>query len=335
MRWQTQERYIRNMLAQQLQIPVVGKVFFAVPAGSSSSLYEEWARSEMDIPAELLFAGSQGPALAFGATTANRNDVVLVFPGNYDLTSELAWNKSNTHLMGLGGPAQGNDYGESNNSIYTDSADVNYAVNVTGNHCQFRNIDFTNCAADADALAGLLLNGYACRFAGVSFQGVMNATADGVENAALAIAGLASNYYFEDCHIGNNMWRTRTAALSGQVNYIATAYPYPQHGIFRNCQFVVWSETSTVGMIRLADGDCMGMLHIFDRCIFHNVSTSWAVTLASVFVQKQQVRTSTIALFDCFAIGFDEYTADDTGTRYQTNNPAAAATGGIGAEATS
>jgi len=334
MRWQTQERYLRNLLAQAFGIPVLGQIHFAVPAGSSTSLYEEWARTEMDIPANLLFTGSQAPALAFNACSANRNDVVLVFPGNYALTSELAWSKAQTHLMGLGGPAQGNDYGESNNSIYTETADVNYAVNVTGNHCRFLNIDFTNCAADADGLAGLLLNAYACQFKDCSFQGVLNSTQDAAANASLHIAGLASNYRFEDCHIGNNMWRTRTAALSGALSYIATAYPYPQHGIFRRCQFVVWSETSTVGIVRLADGNCMGMLHIFDRCLFHNVSTSWAVTLASVFVREEQVRTSTIALQDCFSIGCDEWQVGDTGTQFQTNNANAEASGGLGAEAT-
>ncbi len=308
--------------------PGIGQVHYLVRANSA---YYSWLRDDLKIhPALIHFDVPSGE----NALTANRNDCLLVCPGSHVVTAEIAWDKSNTHILGLGGPAQGNDYGESNNSIYTITVDVAYALNVTGNHCIFKNIDFTNGAADIDALAGLKLDGYACRFDGCSFQGVLNATADGAENAALAIAGNASNYHFENCHIGNNMWRTRTAAGSGQLNYIATGYPYPQHGIFRQCQFVVWSETSTVGMVRCADGDSMGMLHLYDNCLFHNVSTSWANTLAAVFVEAAQARTSTIALKDCFAIGFDEYHVSDYGTRFQTNNPASAAGGGLGAEAT-
>lgn len=315
MRWQTQEQYLRMILARQLDIPMLGKIFYAVPQGSSTSLYEEWARNELDIPAELLFTGALAPAQAFEACSGYRNDVVCVFPGAYDIDTELAWSKHNTHLVGMGGPNTFGDWSEPNVVIYSDNVACASVITVTGANCQFLNFTAQNYGNNAACLTAFTLNKYGCRFKNVSFQGVMTAGNDDVVAAAsLYIAADGMYPIFEKCVIGQNVWDVREGALSGMLRFTGTTVG-PYGGEFRNCRFLSRSDTATVAMVVLPANQSIGGTWLFDNCSFENFALNWVVNLNQVFYDACGT-THSIILHHCNAVGFGEWQNADAGNNY-------------------
>ena len=319
MRWQTQEQYLRMILAQQLEIPMLGKIFYAVPQGSSTSLYEEWARTELDIPAELLFTGALAPAQAYEACSGYRNDVVCVFPGAYDIDTSLDWTKENTHLVGMGGPNTRADYSEKNCVIYTDTTAIDYTIHLTGNHCQFLNVGINNAGANAGNFSPLYVNGYGNLFKNVGLIGNLAAQQLADDDcASLHIGTLAHNCKWINCDIGEDCWGARSAAKSGQVSFIGSN---PNGGLFKGCFFRSQSVTATVAMITTYKG-AAGTTHIgrgwvFDNCIFHNWGGDGSASgteMNQVFDLDADSGTITnwpINLHNCSAFGYDEWSDED------------------------
>jgi hypothetical protein len=306
----------------------MGKVFFCYKAGTQ---YEDWFHNEMDIPAELMFEGNTAPLQAHDSTTADRNDVILLAPGAYALTAELAYDKDRTHLVGLAGPRTWNDYSEYGVSIYTTTANVAETVDCTADFSQFHGINFTNNCADADNLAAFNLDSYGCIFKGCSFDGAMNTTQDVAAAAALYIDSLGCQALFEDCRIGDNSWWTRDQANSGQMSFVGTN---SYGNVWRRCHFLMSSETADCALVRTAVGNSCQKDHVFDGCFFINQSVNWANTLSRVFYFTPSPVTAQFVLMNCIAVGFTEWQSNDTGTLFTTNMPAGNAAGGLAVEAT-
>jgi hypothetical protein len=326
MRWQTTEVYFRQLLAQKLGIPVLGNIFFVAPVNTQ---YDSWMRREMDIPAELMFTN---PLNAFNAVTAAKNDVILFAPGAYAVTASLAWNKSNVHAIGLAGPRSWSDYSEYGVSIYTTTAAIAEAVNVTGNYCQFHGMNFANNGANTGNLAALVLAGYGGIMKGCSFDGAMNTTNDVAAAAAVYIHTGAHDYLFEDCRIGDASWWSRDVAASGQLAFTGQD---SYNGIFRDCLFQVQSVTSTVCLVRIATQAPLRLDTIFDRCVFTNQYLNWGGTLASVFYHSgAALQTCRILLKNCCCSGFDEWQTSDYQSVFQSNMGVATVGGGICIEPT-
>ena len=316
MRWQTQEQYLRMILAKQLDIPMLGKIFYAVPAGSATSLYEEWARTELDIPAELLFTGALAPAQAFAACEGYRNDVVCVFPGAYDIGAELDWSKQATHMIGMGGPNQMGDYSEPNVVVYTDTAAVAQTIDLTGNNCQFMNVSIHNWGNNSGNLAAMKVDGYGCRFKNVSFAGTATAgNDDTVAAASLYIDDGGSYPIFENCVIGQNCWDVREGANSGVLRFTGTAGTGPYNGKFKNCLFLSRSETATVAMVALPADYCIHGDWRFENCHFSNYSSNWQNNLNQVFYDNCG-SSHMIMIRGCSAIGIDEWQDADAGNSH-------------------
>jgi hypothetical protein len=263
--------------------------------------------------------------------TASRNDVVMILPGAYALTAELAWNKRQTHMIGLGGPREWNDYTEAAVSVYTTTANVAETVDITGQHSQFHGINFGNNAADTDNRAAMNVDGYGCLFTGCSWDGAFNTTQCIAANAALYIDGSGSQAMFRDCRIGNSDWFTRDSANSGQLAYVGTNTYSTQ---FEKCLFTVSSETADVALVRQAVGNSVQKHHTFSDCFFVNQSVNWANTLNRVFYIEPSPVTAQWMIINSICAGFTEWQSNDTGTLFVTNMPAGNAAGGIGVEMT-
>ena len=334
MRWQTQEQYLRMILAQQLEIPMLGKIFYAVLNGSASSLYEEWARTELDIPAELLFTGATAPAQAFGACSGYRNDVVCVFPGAYDIDTELAWNKYNTHLIGMGGPNTHGDYSEPNVVIYSDNVATASIITATGPNCQFRNIAVVNAGNNAACLTPFTANSYGCYFKDVSFQGNLGANQLSTAAAAsLYVAGGGMFNHFINCQVGNDQWGKRSGANSGQIRFTGTVQP---NGIiFKDTRIVSWSQTASCAAVALPANGAVGRGLTFDNCLFYNLNDSAWTYMENVFYDNDMAG-QTITLKDCAAFGYQEWQANGAGVdrRIFSNMGLATIGGGLPIEPT-
>jgi hypothetical protein len=312
MRWQTTEQYYRNFLAQQLKIPVVGKVFFVAPVNTQ---YDSWLRREMDVPAELMFTG---PANAFSAMTADRNDVVLVAPGTYAVTASLDWSKAHTHMVGLGGPNNGSDYGDGVGSIiYTTTAAVAQVLNLTGSGCNFHNVGFDNNGVDATSYAAVLLNGLGAWFKNCSILGNMNTTQSASANCcSLRIAGGNGMYpQLDDCIIGSDVWGARTGTHNAQILFNGTGQP--NGGIFRRCRICSNGNTAAINMVSFPSVHGIGVGWTFEDCGFlhttHLTGAQGTSISSAFYFNTGYDKDVEVILRRCYASNITEWTDQDQG----------------------
>uniref|UniRef100_A0A6M3L6E1 Pectate lyase n=1 Tax=viral metagenome TaxID=1070528 RepID=A0A6M3L6E1_9ZZZZ len=301
-----------------LDIPLLGKIWFCIPSGSSTSLYEDWIRNELDIPAELIFTGATAPTLALGAASAYRNDVICVFPGAYLQAAELAWSKANTHMVGLGGPNQGGDWSEPNVVIYTTGTALASVLNVTGQNCVFRGITFDNYGANAACVSAVKVNKYAATFIDCQIAGNMLSQQDASANCcSLWIAEAGMYPKFINCQIGQDVWGNRTTANAGVIKYETTSGASagrPNGSDFINCRILSTGDDANCAMVRVTAATAIGRGHRFDNCIFSHFSANAAgtQTLAKAFyTPSTAVQRHIIHLHNCMAIGIDEWQTDD------------------------
>ena len=301
----------------------VGNVKYLVTSRASTNLYYEKLRTN-GISGDDIFITLQ---TAFDACTSGQNDVIAVTPGAHAVTAELAWNKNNTHMIGLAGPNTASDYSEASTSIYTVTTEVGNTVNLTGNHCQFYNIGFCNAGANAANESAMLVNGYGNYFENCSFIGNMQAQqlAD-KECCSLEIYTNAHNCHWVNCQIGEDCWGARSAADSGQLKFTGSQ---PNGGIMKDCTFKSYSDTATCAMVQVigeAGSTHIGRGWFFDNCKFNNYSgASTAGTECNeVFHAEDAAAYWPLQLHNCSAFGYDEWSDTDgvviRGTMPQAND---------------
>lgn len=334
MRWRAYEMYMRNLLAQQLEIPLVGKIFFAVPAASSTSGYSDWIRREMDVPSELISEGNTAINLAYANMTANQNDVLLVAPGLYTETVSIDWAKSHTHIVGMGGPNIDGRVAKYNTMLYLDTASIDYALDVSGEECQFRNFQIQSGvlsgSANATTLSAARVTGYGNRFSKVMFKGIHSAAQlAAVACSSLEIGGDASYSRFEDCVIGQNGWGgVRTIAYQGHLIFTSAVTPSPQNGTFKHCLFLDRSDTTGLATVVIKTYGGLDRLWLFEDCHFDNWSTNYAGTMAQVFVNAVMMQAANIRLKNCSASGYGAWSPTLHGGKYVMSDMPITGTGG-------
>ena len=305
--------------------PGIGEVHFLVKAASA---YYSWLRDDMRVnPSLIHYTLAEGE----DALTASRNDCLLVYPGAYDETAELAWDKANTHLIGLGGPNVGGDWAEPNVVLYSDETDVATIINVTGANSQFHNFVVSNYGNNAACRSALILNKYGCRFKSVAFQGNMLAAQNNVATCSLQINGAGMYPIFEDCYIGQDVWGARAIANSGVIRFGSTGQP--NGGIFKRCRIISIGTTATCAMVAIPVAGHLGRGWVFDDCLFGHFDSAGAnETINQVFYTVTGMHNHAIELKNCSSFGAAEWQAGNFGVVFATM-PDVQATGGIGAEA--
>lgn len=291
--------------------PGIGEVHFLVKADSA---YYSWLRDDMRVnPSLIHYTLAEGE----DELTASRNDCLLVYPGAYDETARVAWDKSFTHLVGLGGPVVGSDYTEPIINIYSDTAALAEIIDITGNGVQFHNLHVSNVGNDAGSLAALTLDGYSCRFKNCAFSNMMTAGSDGiVAAAAVYIAQLGAHCFWENCIFGQDEWDERTGVNSGVLRFTNTSSSGgPKGGTFRKCIFRSRSDTAGVAMIALPANHCIGRNWLLDNCHFANFSVNWAANLNQAIYDNCGT-TFSLMLHHCTAIGIDEWQDANRGNNY-------------------
>lgn len=312
--------------------PGIGEMFWVAPASSSSSQYrtqlQRWG-------VEQSYKIYTNPATAFAKMVASRNDVMLVMPGAYDLDAELAWSKSNTHLLGLGGPNIYGDYSEPNVYIYSDAITVASVITVTGNNCIMQNAGVGNFGANAACLTAFTLNSYGCHFKNMGFMGTTVTEQCAVAAAAsLYIAGGGMYPVFEDCQIGQNVWGSRTTANSGVIRFSSTG-SRPNGGIFRKCRVVSVGDDTACALVAIPAATSSGRGWLWDDCTFeHFDSVANGQQLARAFYSVgTSVQKQSMLLHNCGLFGVDEWQdADDVVV--WSDMPTSSTSGGIGREPT-
>lgn len=307
--------------------PGIGEIQYVAPATSATSQFRTQLESMGVQEVHLL------PSTAEAKMVGYRNDVMLVAPGAYAETAEIAWDKPWTHILGMGGNNIGGDYSEPNVVIYSITADVASVLTVTGQNSRFANFIVENNKDDADNLTAATIAIYGTTWRNVAFHGHMQATQNTtVAAASLYITGAGMYPLLEDCIIGQSVWGIRSGALSGVLRF--TSSGRPNGGIFRRCKLLSYSNTVTCAMVAIPAGVNIGRDWNFEQCSFRNDNPDYGTKLNQVFyLEPTGLQKNVINLKDCAAFGFDAWD-DGNAANILSDMAVPAVTGGLGIEPT-
>lgn len=198
---------------------------------------------------------------ALTVATAGNNDVIYL-NGTYNPTATIAWNKNNTHLVGLDVDVWSSATISVASTAATSGA-FSPLVNVTGTNCIFMNISAVSGIAQATTQVCWAEAGGSNAYINCSFNQVGNATAAAqAGNRALTMA--SSNNVFRDCVIGSDAV-VRATGTNSTMTFLATSGASK----FTNCFFPMWSSVAANTFVNAAATTMTGTT-LFDNCIFAN-----------------------------------------------------------------
>jgi len=200
-------------------------------------------------------------------TTANQHDVVLALAGATadDPTEQVVWDKSYTHLIGVGSYLPG----LGNRSRVVHAAATALATPVvafSGDGCIIKNIQFGNEYATG-AVGVVSHTGARCLFENVFFMVPFSVTA---ASYSLKLSGGENT--FRRCTIGQQTC-VRTAASYGL--WVHKGAGSNQRNKFIDCEFLSWSSVTTHVLVYTdIDIDNEGFMMEFENCLFANLNGS-------------------------------------------------------------
>ena len=288
--------------------PIIGNVYYVAPVVSTTSHFRE---AMADAGIDTIYATL---AEAYAKTVTDRNDVIIVAPGIYTTTAELAWTKDCVHLIGSNAGMPNGDWTLTPGCPVFTTATITQAniLNLTGERNTFHNIIFENYGNNAACLQAVTVDGYGNSFYNCGFNGVM--LANQISTAAacsLNIAGGAYYSYFENCLIGQSEWGIRTSTTQGQVRFTSTSAS-PAYGHFNKCVFRSHAETAGVPMVYVAAQYAAGGYWRYTDCLFFNFWTNYASKCSAAF-SNNGVSSQWHVLERCTAVGYTEWITNDTG----------------------
>jgi hypothetical protein len=228
----------------------LSKVFLVDPVnGSDSNSGRSW----------------QAPLLTLEAAedlcTANRHDTVLFLAGASanNPAAEITWDKSYTHLVGVGCelPGLGQRCRVVANSTWHNT------ITFSGNGCIVKNMQFGMEHLTGTAVGVATVTGQRCFFENVFFMVPVSVTA---ASYSLKVSG--GENMFKNCTIGQQT-SVRTGASRGLWMYKGDGDN--QRNTFEHCKFLSWSSATTHVLVYTdvdIDNECFSLF--FDSCLFAN-----------------------------------------------------------------
>lgn len=262
------ERTMRTMVAPKIGVGV-GELYYVVAARASTDAYYSLlkARGVRDSKIFIL------PSDAYAATTASRNDVVLVYPGTYTETAKITWANSSTHMLGVGSRNQKipADAGTTGNVFIISTVEDTSLLSVTGHHCQF--MDFSIWLNAAAAVADIAVKGRNAYLGNIFMKSSKNATA--IASAVLgyglhcdgSAAGYCNGLTVEGCHIGDPRNTVRTA---GGMIYMTGSGNAAMCYEFKDCVIAGWSATNACSAVFQTGNGALDRQCIWQDCTFYN-----------------------------------------------------------------
>lgn len=272
---------------------------------------------------------------ALSYCTAGNNDVVFVSPGNspgtgVHTTSTIAWNKNNTHLVGLSDPLK---RGKRARISATGTTAFSPLLNVTGTGCWIKDVQlFTGFATDAQA------HSYC-----VAEAGGRNCY-DNVEILGFGAAGTAGNtgaraiLISETTAHGENTFRDCVFGVDtisrGVANYTIEFGNGSARNRFIRCDFEMYcGAAATAAHILQAATTSVDRFQYFDDCTFTNAVKS-AATTASQFAVITAGGGGYI-MKDCMWVGATAWETSISNSFFWNNPAVAVALPGEGKNQTS
>ena len=312
--------------------PGVGDVHYLVDA---SSAYYNWLRDDLRVETSKIHFT---PQVGYDHLTANRNDVLCVFPATYGITSKLTWAKAQTHMLGVGNPTwrQGGKIRIQNTGVAEAAT-----VDVTASGVFFGGLNITQSGANSACLTALRLSSTYFHAKKLDLRGHLASQvaaieqASSLEFAAASSAGFGST--FEDCNIGTSSGSKRTAASaavsSGVVNFAVASQSGSPAGYaeFKRCRFLSWSEDADCNIIRLESVYASDRYLMFEDCWFYNFWTNKTDQLDVCFYGDFGTIGSPVIMLkgSTAGFGFDKWTASAT-SNLRADMPIVGTAGGLG-----
>lgn len=298
--------------------PGIGDVHYLVPVGSSVSNYYEWLKTDMRVPPAKIH---HTPAGGYNALTANRNDVLLVFPGSYTIDSTLTWAKAQTHMLGVGNPTwrQGGKI-----RIQTETEAVDATIDVTGSGVFFGGFNITNSFDAITNLTALRISSTYFAANKLDLRGQLQSNQiSGINTSSLEFAAGSSYGFgstFKDCNFGTASQTSRTGK-NGIIYFAPSSIDGSQSGYLRfiRCSIEGKAEIATVPMVLLNNSLSTDRYVLFKDCFFYNHWVNKAGKLAAAFdftSMPTSLSSGVIVLDGCSGYGIEEWYDDIPRTGY-------------------
>lgn len=266
--------------------------------------------------------------------TKGYNDTIYLIGGLTAnvLSAAFTWDKSHTHLVGVGGDQVNNSRCRITMSNTTRSGAM---FTISGNGCQFHNIywnDDSNASVSAVAPGAVKVSGDRNYFKRCHISGIVHSTLDVANAFSLKLDG-ADEMLFEDCMIGND------TIDKGSAENSALMWSNGSKVVFKGCTLYARIEHASNHALVWVPNDGQevngGALswNKFDDCDFIYTSTNQAYTPTEFFkVAAQAAATKNLILLrNCAGVSGKvgqacDWDSNDRGLIW-TAMPAAAANG--------
>lgn len=195
--------------------------------------------------------------------TANQHDVVLALAGATadNPSAAIAWDKSYTHLIGVGSYLPG--LGQRCRVVMQAATAVTPVITFSGNGCIVKNMQFNQEKAAGAASGVAIVTGQRCQFENVFF---MPPTATDAASYSLKMSG--GENYFKNCTIGQ---QTKLRTGASRNLWLHKGDGDNQRNYFDHCRFLSWSSVTTHVLVYTdVDIDNEGFSVFFDACAFLN-----------------------------------------------------------------
>jgi hypothetical protein len=197
---------------------------------------------------------------------ANRHDVVLFLAGATadNPTASITWDKSYTHLIGVGSLLPG--VGQRCRVVMKAATAVTPVITFSGNGCIVKNMQFNQEKATGAASGAVIVTGQRNYFENVFFMCPTSATA---ASYSLKVGG--GENAFVRCTIGQHTL-VRSAATYGLWLYVGSDDCHRNK--FIDCEFLSWASgggTAHVLVYVDVDIDVEVFTAFFENCLFANI----------------------------------------------------------------
>jgi hypothetical protein len=267
--------------------------------------------------APVLDNAGHGPLLtiaaAYAKTTDLHHDVVVLLEGASPTieTATITWSNSYTHLIGFCAPVREGQ--RARITQLSTATGVTHLFTLSGSGCVWANVRIVQEVNDATSLGILNVTGERNYFWNVDFAGGAHSASAIDGGCSVRITG-GSELFFDRCTFGLDTvaWATGFAGLV----YAATGGA--ARNVFRDCLFNASAGNANAIFVELLGNSGLDRYHIFDRCIFQNLSST-AMTEAFKVAAGFDPANKRVLLRDCALIGATDWDSNNRGILYLNN----------------
>ena len=279
-------------IAGMLGLPHVGKVLY-VDANSGSDNNNGRRQSQ----------AFDTVAAAYAVMTSGNHDVVIIAPsggtGRTAETASITWAKRFAHLIGSAAPTAQDvraGVGMAASTVFT----------ISENGCLFKNLTFTQTA---DVNEPVTITGDYNSFLGVDFKGSLNATTgDDTAMRCLNLDGGQENY-FGGCTLGQDTIMRSAANATIEFENAAS------RNVFEDCKLIAAIDAATPVHVLFTGTSAIDRWVEFKDCTFYSFSSNDGTAMTACMNLSAQTATGHVLVTGnpYLALGITDWEATASG----------------------